>query len=186
MSPYFSVGILAQLALYIPYSYSPLLAVKHGISEQMASTLISVMSISNMFGRIFCGILMDRPWINSILLHNISFLACSASMVCFILCHTYIAFVICSFIYGMVTSIYTAASTVLLVEMFDLENLSHTFGLLSMFKGIATVFSSPLGGFLYEITKTYVTPFATGSVLFLLCFIFGMVTHHLHIKKRKI
>lgn len=58
------MGIFAQLALYIPYSYLPQLAMTAGLDDISASTLISIMSLSNMVGRISCGIVIDRFHIN--------------------------------------------------------------------------------------------------------------------------
>ena len=57
--------------------------------------------------------------------------------------------------------------------MFGLDGLNGTFGLLSLFKGIATTFSAPLSGLLYECTQNYVASFSTGGVLFILCCILG-------------
>ena len=179
-----SVGILAQLALYIPYSYLPQLAMQNGLDETTSSTLISIMSLSNMVGRITCGILIDRFPINIVLFHNLSFFFAALSILSFLLCQNYISYVGCSVFYGLATSNYASQSSVILVELFGLDGLNGTFGLLALFKGIATVFSAPFGGFLYESTKTYVTSFSTGSVLFILCGILGFQMDLLHNKKK--
>ena len=90
----------------------------------------------------------------------------------------------CSVFYGLATSNYASQSSVILVELFGLDGLNGTFGLLALFKGIATVFSAPFGGFLYEYTKTYITSFSTGSALFIVCGILGFQMDFLHKKKK--
>ena len=167
------MGILAQLALYIPYSYLPQLSMKSGLDDISASTLISIMSLSNMVGRISVGVVIDRFHINIILFHNTSFLFCAVSMVSFLLCQSYLSYVLCSVFYGFATAIYVSQSTVILVELFGIDGLNGTFGLLSLFKGIATTFSAPISGLLYDITQNYVASFTSGSVLFILCCIIG-------------
>ena len=156
---------------------------KYGIDETRASTLISVISIANMFGRIICGFLMDRTWVNAIKFYNISFLCSAISTVSFLACSSYISFVICSLFYGLVIANYVSQASVLLADLFGLDGLSSTFGLLSLCKGVATVISSPLGGVLYELTQTYVTPFCTGAGLFIGCFVFGVTAEYLHQRK---
>ena len=180
----FSVGIFAQLAIYIPYSFLPQLSMQFGIDKTKSSTLISIMSLSNMFGRLSCGILIDRPWINMILFHNISFLFCAISMISFLACNDYTSYVICSICYGLATSNYVSQSSVILVELFGLDGLNSTFGLLALFKGMATIFSSPFGGFLYKVSKTYVASFSTGAGLFILCCLLGFQMDYLHKKQQ--
>ena len=88
----------------------------------------------------------------------------------------------CSVFYGLATAIYVSQSSVILVELFGLEGLNGTFGLLSLFKGIATTFSAPLSGLLYECTHNYVASFTTGAVLFTLCCILGFQMQFLNKK----
>ena len=180
----FSVGIFAQFALYIPYSYLPQLSMKFGVDKTRASTLISIMSLSNMVGRISCGFLIDKLHINMMLFQNISFLFCAISMISFLLCKDYTSYVCCSIFYGLATSNYVSQSTVILVELFGLDGLNGTFGLLALFKGIATIFSAPFGGFLYEATKTYDISFSTGAGLFIFCGLLGFKMDCLHGTKK--
>ena len=172
---YFSVGIFAQLAVYIPYTYLPQLSIKSGLDDMSASTLISIISLSNMVGRIVVGIVIDRFRINIIVFHNTSFVFCAIAMVSFLLCQSYISYVLSSVFYGLATSIYVSQSTVILVELFGIDGLNGTFGLLSLFKGIATTFSAPISGLLYDITQNYVASFTSGSVLFILCWLIGFL-----------
>ena len=158
---------------------------QNGIDETSSSTLISIMSLSNMVGRISCGFLLDRFPRNIVLLHNLSFFLSAISMVGFLVCHNYISYVGCSIVYGLATSKYASQSSVILVELFGLDGLNGTFGLLALFKGIATIFSAPFGGYLYDSTKTYITSFSTGSGLFVLCGVLGIQMDFLH-KKAKV
>ena len=140
-----------------------------------ASTLISIISLSNMVGRIVVGIVIDRFHINIIVFHNTSFVFCAIAMVSFLLCQSYISYVLSSVFYGLATAIYVSQSTVILVELFGIDGLNGTFGLLSLFKGIATTFSAPISGLLYDITQNYVASFTSGSVLFILCWLIGFL-----------
>ena len=180
MQSVFSVGVFAQLAIYIPYGYLPQLAMHSGIDETRSSTLISIMSLSNMAGRISCGVLIDRFHLNMIMFQNISFLFSAIAMALFLLCNDYLSYVACCILYGLATSNYTSQASVILVELFGLDGLNGTFGLLALFKGIATIFSTPFGGYLYDATGSYITSFSTGAGIFVICGVFGFQMGRLH------
>ena len=154
-----------------------------GLDETRASTLISIMSLSNMVGRVSCGFLIDKFNINMMLFQNLSFLFSAISMASFLLCYDYTSYICCSIFYGLATAHYVSQPTVILVELFGLEGLNGTFGLLALFKGIATLFSAPFGGFLYEATKAYDVSFSTGAGFFILCGLLGFQLDCLHNKK---
>lgn len=47
----------------------------------------------------------------------------------------------------------------ILVDLIGREKLTNSFGLLTMFQGIATVVGAPIAGMIYDFTKSYTMSF---------------------------
>ena len=66
-------------------------------------------------------------------------------------------------------------TSILIVDLIGLDNLTNGFGVVLVFQGIATAIGPPTVGILYDIFKTYELPFAfTGAMIMLsglMCFI---------------
>ena len=43
-----------------------------GVSKTRASLILSVLGVSNTLGRLVAGLLADRPWADSVLIHNVA------------------------------------------------------------------------------------------------------------------
>lgn len=59
--------------LYTPFIYIYEKAVQDaGVSKSTASIVLSVLGVSNSVGRLAVGLLADRPWADSVLIHNVA------------------------------------------------------------------------------------------------------------------
>lgn len=66
-----SVNIL-DAGLYTPFVYAYQKALGLGTPDSTASIIISVLGIFNTLGRLASGWLADRPWADSLVIHNAS------------------------------------------------------------------------------------------------------------------
>ena len=56
---------------------------------------------------------------------------------------------------------------ILLIDMFGIEYLATTFGLLQLFRGIGCMIGPMVCGIMYDSTKSYVAPFVMAGLMFI-------------------
>lgn len=64
------------LGYYVPYFLLADRASVLGISSENASHLLSIIGIINTISRIIMGYISDKPWVNRLLVYNISLIIC--------------------------------------------------------------------------------------------------------------
>ena len=177
-----SDAIFGTLGLYLPHCYLPDLATsaeQSPITNQEASVLISCINVGNMIGRIVIGAVVDLPWFDVFFVYNITAATTAVCMACFLAMNEFWGFAITSTIYGLSMSCYSSQASVVLAQVFGIKSLSSTFGLLSFFKGISTLISLPLAGFLSELIGTKSAIFLTGTFELTLAAILGFFAQYL-------
>lgn len=136
-----------------------------GIDEVDASYLLSVVGIANTLGRIILGYISDRSWINRLYLYNTSLAICGIckhyiqhlnyqeaalyflpAMALSNFWHSYTAQAIFCAVFGITSGAYVGLTSVVLVDLLGLDNLTNAFGLLLLFQGIASVIGPPFIG----------------------------------------
>lgn len=61
---------------------------------------------------------------------------------------------------------YVSLTSLILVDLLGLDNLSSAFGFLLVFQGVATCIGPPAGGFMFDSTGSYKLPYAVlGSAI---------------------
>lgn len=94
-------NFLGMAGLYIPFVYIVDAAEEKNIDKESASWLISVIGITNTFGRVSCGYIADFPRVNSLLLNNICLLVTTITVFSIPFCVSYNSFVIASIAFGL-------------------------------------------------------------------------------------
>ena len=61
-----------------------------------------------------------------------------------------------------------------------LEKLTSSFGLLGLFEGFACLIGTPIGGAVFDATKSFIIPFYMAGGFFILASIFGFLAQILH------
>ncbi|KAH7952146.1 hypothetical protein HPB52_019368 [Rhipicephalus sanguineus] len=159
-------NIVGMMGFCIPFMYIADSAVLKGIDKDKAAFLLSLIGITNMIGRLIFGWLSDLPQINCLLLNNLSL--CLSGIAVFILpfCYSYPATVATCMIFGLIVAAYILLTSIILVELFGLDNLTNSFGLLSLCRGAACMVGPPLAGTLFDMTGSYDVPFfVSGTML---------------------
>ena len=88
-------------------------------------------------------------------------------MIIFPFCFNYTSFLIVELFYGISVASYIVAMPILLVDMFGVNSLATTFGLLQLFRGIGCSIGPLVCGFLYDKTKSYIASFVTAGLMFI-------------------
>ena len=139
-------NFFTSIGFNVPYVYTVDRAVHLGVDQKDASFLLSVVGIANTLGRICLGYISDRPWINRLYLYNISLSICGISMGLSNLWGSYSAQAFFCAVFGITSGAYVGLTSVVLVDLLGLDNLTNAFGLLLLFQGIASVIGPPFIG----------------------------------------
>jgi len=142
---------LAFVAIYIPYTYLPPLAIAHNILPGDAAFLISAGGISNTLGRILGGWLSDKHWAPKPLHLSLVAIA-AAALPSFVLpnCLVYWTFLASFGFFGLVTGSLVGCTSPVLVSLLGLPALSPAFGLVTAFRGVAALLGPPSAGMLVD------------------------------------
>ena len=160
-------NIPSSLIVALPFNFVPDMLVSKGICEvTSANYIITSIGLSNMAGQILIGALVDLPWVNSTLVFCVSMACCSATIVIYPFCETYIQATVTSVLHGLSISCIASLPTVVLADMFGLDSLTSTFGYLCLVKGISFSLGGPITGSVYDLSGSYDWCFYIGSCLY--------------------
>lgn len=159
-------NVFGMAGLYVPFVYLSDMARQMGHEKGQAAFLLSIIGITNTFGRVICGYVADFPWVNSLFLNNICLVVCTISVGLTPLCVSYGSFVVFCIFFGAAISGYISLTSIILVDLLGLDKLTNAFGLLILFRGAAAIVGSPLAGAVYDATNSYDIPFYMAAAMF--------------------
>ena len=146
-------NLLGFLGFFVPFLYLPSMAASvPGVSADEAALLLSVVGLSNTGGRILCGYISDFSWADSLVVTNVSYFLTGGCILLFPLLGSLAQLVGLSLVYGLAISALVTLTSVLLVDVLGLDQLTSAFGLLIMFRGLATILGPPIAGAVYRCT----------------------------------
>lgn len=161
-------NFFGMAGLYVPFVYLVSCAKASGIEQSSASFLISIIGITNTFGRIACGYFADFPQVDALLVNNICLVISTVAVSVTPLCQSYGAYIAVAVFFGIAISGYISLTSIILVDLLGLDKLTNAFGLLILFRGAAAIVGSPLAGALYDATQSFDLPFYVAGALFAL------------------
>lgn len=95
------VSLSTKKTLQMFSNFNFLIFFHKGIDQQSASFLISIIGITNTFGRILCGYVADFPWVNSLLLNNICLVISTIAVSATPFCNSYPAYMVMAVFFGI-------------------------------------------------------------------------------------
>ncbi|XP_055694058.1 monocarboxylate transporter 14 isoform X2 [Lutzomyia longipalpis] len=161
-------NVFGMAGLYVPFVYLVDAAILSGISQNSASFLLSIIGITNTFGRVICGYVADFPKVDSLLLNNMCLVVSTIAVSLTPFCSSYGAYVAMAIFFGVAVSGYISLTSIILVDLLGLDKLTNAFGLLILFRGAAAIVGSPLAGAVYDSTQSYDIPFYMAGFFFLI------------------
>ena len=148
--------ITFNLALYAPINFLPDVMIKeHEIPRLDAGHVIAFYGISNVVGAILSGICANFLKNNVILLISICVMGLGICCIGISFSSLYWHFVVCCFMYGIFSITVIVLKPILLTDMFGVESLKVSFGVVMACSGIATLVGSPMFGWFKELQGTY-------------------------------
>ena len=140
MKDFFSIGF------NMPYVYIAAQAEALDISKTNASYLIATIGAANTVGRIILGYVSDKPWVNRLHVYNMCLTVCGVATALSALCTGFMGLAVYASVFGFTIGAYVGLTSVILVDLLGLDNLTNAFGLLLLFQGIASFVGPPIGG----------------------------------------
>eukprot|EP00095_Tigriopus_kingsejongensis_P002022 snap_masked-scaffold1627_size33010-processed-gene-0.3 protein:Tk02022 transcript:snap_masked-scaffold1627_size33010-processed-gene-0.3-mRNA-1 annotation:"monocarboxylate transporter" len=157
-------NVFGMLGFYTPFVYLPNMARLRGVELDDANFLISMIGISNTFGRVLSGWLSDFSWVNPFVVTNVAVLCSGISVFLLPLCEGYISYSAIALLFGLFTAAYVSLTSIVLVQLLGLDKLTSAFGLLVLFRGVASIVGPPIAGSIYDATQSYDISFYMGGV----------------------
>jgi len=149
-------NVFGMMGFYTPFVYLPNMAQQYGgISKEDAAFLISVIGISNTLGRVISGWISDFPWVNSLVVTNVAIILSAITVFLFPFCGSYPVFVVMALLFGFFVAAYISLTSIVLVDLCGLDNLTSAFGLLTLFRGSSSMIGPPINGMVFEATQSF-------------------------------
>jgi len=169
-------NMLGMIGYWMPFMFLVDRTIEEaGVAEDSAAFLISIIGITNTIGRFLVGWITDRFKLQPMNV-NISTLMV-AGIVTFAVpfTHSYELAVAYAAIAGFFIAPFISLTSIILVELLGLEKLTNSFGLLLLFRGLASVVGPPFAGWLCDTTGDYTASFFTGGAMLMMCAIMHMM-----------
>lgn len=174
---------IGMIGFYTPFVYLPSMAAQYdGISTEDAAFLVSVIGISNTVGRVLSGWISDFSWVNSLVVTNSAILLSALTVFLFPYCTSYASLVIMALLFGFFVAAYISLTSIILVDLLGLDNLTSAFGLLTLFRGFSSMIGPPINGWIFESTSDYNVCFMVSGGFLLLA---GLISCLVDIIKRR-
>jgi len=158
------INVLAMFALFLPFIFIVKLAESKGVPLAEGTNLLSVIGITNTVGRLAIGGASVIPWVNTIIVHNMSLVLMGVALILNQFCLNFISMSITAGAFGLGLAGFISLTSVILSEMIGLQKLTNAFGLLTMFRGAAVIAGPPVAGLLYEQMNDYDVVFNIAGV----------------------
>lgn len=139
----------------VVYVYLPDWAIEQNMSETDASMLISLIGILNMFGEIALGWAGDRDELNPNIVYAACMGLCGVSVLMVPLFVTYEWMCVLSGLFGVFIAANYSLTSIILVNLVDIDRFTNAYGLLLLVQGIANLVGPPIAGWAYDVTGSY-------------------------------
>lgn len=145
----------------------PAYAITMGFDKSLAAYLISIVSATDLIGRIGGSALSDTALIPKTW-YFVGGLALSGVSLSFLpLTTTYGMISFCCAVFGLASGVYVGITAVIMADMLGMERLTSSYGISLFVNGILQLVGPPLCGIWYENTGTYVPLFFTLGIFLL-------------------
>uniref|UniRef100_A0A0N7ZCA7 Major facilitator superfamily (MFS) profile domain-containing protein n=1 Tax=Scylla olivacea TaxID=85551 RepID=A0A0N7ZCA7_SCYOL len=137
-------NLFGMLGFYTPFVYLPSAAIEKGVDPEYATFLISLIGITNTIGRVLSGIIADLPCVSPLWINNICIIMSGVCVFFTPFASSYSSFVVLSLFFGFFVSPFIALTSIIIVDLLSLRQLTNAFGLLCIFRGIAGILGPPV------------------------------------------
>ncbi|XP_017508103.3 monocarboxylate transporter 7 [Manis javanica] len=150
-------GLFATLGFFAPSLYIIPLGISLGIDQDRAAFLLSTMAITEVFGRITAGFILNREPIRKIYIELICVILLTVSLSAFPFATEFWGLTSCSIFFGFMFGTIGGTHIPLLAEddVVGIEKMSSAAGVYVFIQSIAGLAGPPLAGLLVDHSKIY-------------------------------
>ncbi|XP_048870000.1 monocarboxylate transporter 7-like [Brienomyrus brachyistius] len=159
-------GLFATLGFFAPQLYVIELSVSRGIERDKAAFMLSAIAISEIFGRMSIGWILNKKPISKIYIMLICVLLLCVVLVVFTFVTHIWGLTACCVLYGFLFGTVASTHVPMLAEedVVGLERMSSAAGVYVFIQSFAGLAGPPLGGFLVDITQDYGSAFYSCAI----------------------
>ncbi|MEZ5235127.1 MAG: MFS transporter [Acidimicrobiales bacterium] len=150
----YASGALMGLSLFVPFVFLIRYAEEQGIAPGTAATLVSVLGVGSMGGRLVLGAIGSRLDLQR--LYLLCFLTMTVSFLIWLVAgSSFVVLVLFALVLGVSYGGYVALSPAVAAQLFGLQGLGGTVGMLYTGSGVGALAGPPAAGWLIDTTGSY-------------------------------
>jgi MFS family permease len=149
----YAATLLASLALFVPFVFLPVYAVSVGVAPVAAATLVGVIGVASVLGRLAIGAVADRT--GRIRTFRASFAIMAGSFVLWVVGTSWPWLVAFAIVLGVGYGGWIALQPTVIAEVFGLRGLGGLVGLIYTAGGFGALLGPPLAGVLVDTTGSF-------------------------------
>ncbi len=163
-------GTLMGLSLFVPFVFLIRYAEERGIAKGTASTLVSVLGIGSMSGRLVLGAIGGR--LGLLRLYQVCiFTMCASFLIWLVAGSSFALLVVFALVLGVSYGGYVALSPAVAAHLFGVAGLGATVGMLYTGSGVGALVGPPIAGWLIDTTDTYWITLVVALLIALVSFV---------------
>ena len=148
------------MGIMIPYTYLiSLMENALDLDRSQFSSILFIMGLCNCLGRIAGGAISDLESVSPQVVVTVTTAIAAAAVVAMTFCNQLWMFMVAAGVFGFFIGPGLSLSSVILVELYGMENLTTTLGMWFFFEGVFTMPGTPIAGAIFNATKSYVAMF---------------------------
>jgi len=168
-------NMLGMIGYWMPFMFLVDRTVKEaGVERETAAFLISIIGITNTIGRFLVGWVTDRFKLQPMNVNVSTLMIAGIATIAVPFTYSHNLAVAYAAVAGFFIAPFISLTSIILVELLGLEKLTNSFGLLLLFRGMASVVGPPFAGWLCDATGNYTASFFTGGAMLMMCAIMHM------------
>ncbi|NP_001080307.1 solute carrier family 16 member 6 L homeolog [Xenopus laevis] len=154
-------GLFATLGFFAPSLYIIPLSLSLGINKDLSAYMLSAMAISEVFGRISAGWILNKKPMRKIYIELVFVVLLCVALIAFPFAYNFSGLIACSVFFGCMLGTVTGTHIPLVAEddIVGIEKMSSGVGVYVFIQSIAGLAGPPLGGVLVDWTKNYGSAF---------------------------
>ncbi|XP_037647886.1 solute carrier family 16 member 6b isoform X2 [Sebastes umbrosus] len=167
-------GLFATLGFFAPQLYIIELSKSRGVEPGMASYMLSVMAVAEIFGRLSIGMVLNKVRCRKTLVLLVCVVLLCLVLVAFTIVWEFWGLVVCCALYGYFMGTVGSTHIPLLAEedVVGIQKMASSVGVYVFIQSFAGLAGPPLGGALVDVTQNYGAAFyscAAGMGLSAVC-----------------
>ncbi|XP_059203901.1 solute carrier family 16 member 6b [Centropristis striata] len=159
-------GLFATLGFFAPQLYIIELSKSRGVESSMASCMLSVMAVAEIFGRLSIGVVLNKVSCRkTLVLLGCVVLLCLV-LVAFTIVWEFWGLVVCCALYGYFMGTVGSTHIPMLAEedVVGIQKMASSVGVYVFIQSFAGLAGPPLGGLLVDVTQDYGAAFYSCAV----------------------